>query len=81
MNADMTVEEMLQTLCEAQNDMFRNEWDRLMHALDADFPGYGWSINVGYGTPVHKQGLERLGVCVHHRRSYRPIRNILRKSS
>lgn len=31
MNADMTVEEMLKTLCEAQNDMFRNEWDRLMH--------------------------------------------------
>ena len=55
--------------------------DRLMHALDADFPGYGWSTNVGYGTPVHKQGLERLGVCVHHRRSYKPIRNILRNSS
>ncbi len=55
--------------------------DRLMHALDVDFPGYGWGTNVGYGTRVHKLGLERLGVCVHHRRSYRPIRNILRQTS
>jgi len=32
MREDMTVEEMLKTLVEVQNNLFRNEWDRLMHA-------------------------------------------------
>jgi ribonuclease HII len=51
--------------------------DRLMQALDKEFPGYGWDTNVGYGTAVHKSGIERLGVNEHHRRSYKPIRNML----
>ena len=51
--------------------------DRIMQKLAVDFPGYGWEKNVGYGVPVHKAGLEGLGVTPHHRRSYKPIRNIL----
>ena len=51
--------------------------DRLMQALDKKFPGYGWDTNVGYGTAVHKSGIEQLGVNEHHRRSYKPIRNML----
>ena len=51
--------------------------DRLMQALDKEFPGYGWDTNVGYGTAVHKSGIERLGINLHHRRSYKPIRNML----
>jgi ribonuclease HII len=51
--------------------------DRLMRKLAHDFPDYGWEKNVGYGVPVHKAALARLGVTPHHRRSYKPIRNIL----
>lgn len=51
--------------------------DRLMQELDKEFPGYGWDSNVGYGTAVHKSGIEKLGVNEHHRRSYKPIRNML----
>lgn len=51
--------------------------DRIMTALALDFPGYGWERNVGYGTAVHKSGIETHGVNEHHRRSYKPIRNIL----
>lgn len=47
--------------------------DRIMEALAADFPGYGWAANKGYGTPEHSAGLDRLGVTIHHRRSYAPI--------
>ncbi|MBT3989496.1 MAG: ribonuclease HII [Rhodospirillaceae bacterium] len=51
--------------------------DRLMAALASDFPGYGWEKNKGYGTKTHQLGLESLGVTDHHRKSYKPIINIL----
>ncbi|MEL7029785.1 MAG: ribonuclease HII, partial [Pseudomonadota bacterium] len=52
--------------------------DRLMADLARAHPGYGWERNRGYGAPAHKEGLERLGVTPHHRRSFRPIHNMLR---
>lgn len=51
--------------------------DRLMTALSREFPGYGWETNAGYGTKTHLEGLKRLGVTPHHRRSFKPIHNIL----
>ncbi len=51
--------------------------DRLMVALAQQFPGYGWETNMGYGTRAHAEGLARLGVTAHHRRSFQPIHNIL----
>lgn len=51
--------------------------DRTMAGLAADCPGYGWERNAGYGTAEHRAGLARLGITVHHRRSYRPIRALL----
>lgn len=54
--------------------------DRLMADLAARFPGYGWERNAGYGTAAHKAALERLGVTPEHRKSYKPILNILGKA-
>ena len=54
--------------------------DRLMAELAGAHPGYGWERNKGYGTPQHRCALETLGVTPHHRRSFRPIRKILRVS-
>jgi ribonuclease HII len=51
--------------------------DRIMVALAQQFPGYGWHSNMGYGTPSHAEGLKRRGVTPHHRRSFRPIHNML----
>jgi len=51
--------------------------DVLMTQLDAQYPGYGWSSNAGYGTPEHQLGLKRLGVTLHHRRSFKPIKLLL----
>ena len=51
--------------------------DRLMRALHDNFPGYGWITNKGYGTEEHREALARLGPCVHHRRSFAPVHNIL----
>ncbi len=48
--------------------------DRLMTALDLEFPGYGWATNAGYGTPQHQAGIKKLGICPHHRKSFKPIK-------
>ena len=53
------------------------ERDRLMQALSQEFPGYGWEKNAGYGTKQHLEALSVLGVTPHHRRSFKPIHNIL----
>lgn len=51
--------------------------DRMMTELSLKHPGYGWEKNMGYGTKLHKKGLEQLGVTEHHRKSYKPIIKIL----
>ena len=48
-----------------------------MKSLNIRFPGYGWEKNVGYGVEQHKAALYKLGVNTEHRRSFRPIYNIL----
>ena len=50
--------------------------DRLMIALDADFPGYGFARHKGYGTRQHREALTRLGPSPIHRMSWRPIREM-----
>jgi ribonuclease HII len=52
--------------------------DRIMADLAHRFPGYGWERNAGYGTAEHRKALERLGVTPQHRRSFKPVINILR---
>lgn len=51
--------------------------DRRMAALADDHPGYGWETNQGYGSKAHLAALGRLGVTVHHRRSFAPVRAAL----
>ncbi|WP_417250214.1 ribonuclease HII [Celeribacter sp.] len=51
--------------------------DRLMVDLAQQHPGYGWEKNAGYGTKAHMEGLRNIGVTPHHRRSFKPIHNIL----
>ncbi|MBE0414311.1 ribonuclease HII [Yoonia sp.] len=51
--------------------------DRHMVDLAQQFPGYGWDKNAGYPTVAHKSALINLGVTPHHRRSFKPVHNIL----
>ncbi len=48
--------------------------DRLLVALDARHPGYGFATHKGYPTPEHLAALERLGPCAAHRRSFAPVK-------
>ena len=44
--------------------------DALMAEYDAVYPGYGFSKNKGYGTKAHYDGLDALGPCPIHRKSF-----------
>ena len=48
-----------------------------MKSLNIRFPGYGWERNVGYGVEQHKAAIYKLGITTEHRRSFRPIYNML----
>jgi len=47
--------------------------DRIMRNLAGIYGDFGWETNAGYGTPKHRQGLARVGVTPHHRRSFKPV--------
>lgn len=51
--------------------------DNLMSELDKIEPAYGWAQNAGYGVPKHLNALKLVGVSIHHRRSFSPIRDVL----
>ena len=51
--------------------------DRIMVDLAQQHPGYGWEGNAGYPTKAHLDALLNLGVTPHHRRSFKPVHNIL----
>jgi ribonuclease HII len=44
--------------------------DGAMRALAAEYTGYGFERNCGYGTPEHRLALAQLGPCRVHRLSY-----------
>lgn len=51
--------------------------DLIMEELAQQYPGYSWEKNAGYPSKSHKQALLDLGVTPHHRRSFKPVHNIL----
>lgn len=51
--------------------------DCVMLSLAQQHPGYGWETNVGYGSKSHMTALQNLGVTPHHRRSFKPVHNML----
>ncbi|HYH11766.1 MAG TPA: ribonuclease HII [Thermomicrobiales bacterium] len=48
--------------------------DNLMSALAGNWPHYQWERNKGYGVASHLDALRRVGPCLHHRQSFRPVR-------
>jgi ribonuclease HII len=53
--------------------------DRIMQDFDEKFPGYDFSHNVGYGTKAHLFALERYGVTPIHRRTFEPVKSMIRR--
>ena len=51
--------------------------DNHMALLNNKYPGYSWDRNVGYGVKAHFLALKSLGITPSHRRSFKPIHNML----
>jgi ribonuclease HII len=51
--------------------------DRLMIEMDAAYPGYSLGKHKGYCTGEHVTNLNRLGPSPIHRRSFRPVKEML----
>jgi ribonuclease HII len=51
--------------------------DRLMLALDAEYPQYAFAKHKGYGTALHLARLQEHGPCPAHRRSFAPVRQLV----
>jgi len=51
--------------------------DRWCAEVHGQFPEYGFAGHKGYGTAVHMAALKEHGACVHHRRSFAPVAQVL----
>ncbi|KHF39797.1 ribonuclease HII [Halalkalibacter okhensis] len=54
--------------------------DRYMDEIALDFPGYGFSNHVGYGTKEHLDAISKFGITKEHRKSFKPIAEVLQIS-
>lgn len=50
--------------------------DRVMVALDAEHPGYGFASHKGYSAKAHFAALRELGPCPAHRLSWGAVREV-----
>ncbi|MBN6047335.1 ribonuclease HII [Streptococcus thermophilus] len=53
--------------------------DKIMADYEQEFPGYAFAKNAGYGTKEHLSGIDKFGVTPIHRRSFEPIKSIIKK--
>ena len=53
--------------------------DRYMTKLAEKYPKYGFEKHMGYGTAAHQKAMEEFGLTPEHRRSFRPVREIMSK--
>ena len=48
--------------------------DKFITSLAKKNIGYFWHENFGYGTKKHLSAIKKLGISIHHRRSFSPIK-------
>ena len=51
--------------------------DKYITRLAKNYRPYGWHTNFGYGTKKHLKAINKFGITIHHRKSFKPMHNIL----
>jgi len=54
--------------------------DRWCAEVDVQYPQYGFARHKGYGTVQHLAALTAHGACPQHRKTFRPVAEVLRES-
>ncbi len=63
----------------AASILAKTERDAWMIQAHDQFPAYRFDLHKGYGTKIHQNGLTLSGVCDLHRKSYKPIKELMLK--
>ncbi|AOV08284.1 ribonuclease HII [Sporosarcina ureilytica] len=50
--------------------------DTYMDDIHTEFPVYQFAKNAGYGTAEHVEALKKHGPCIHHRKSFEPVKSL-----
>ena len=52
--------------------------DRYIKEMGKKYPEYGFEKHKGYGTKAHIEGLKQYGITPEHRKSYKPIQEVIK---
>ncbi len=52
--------------------------DRIMQKMHIKYPQYGFGQHKGYGTSLHVKNLKSFGVSVIHRKSFEPVKTLVK---
>lgn len=52
--------------------------DHQMCEYDKKYPEYGFAAHKGYGTKFHRQAIMKFGPCPIHRKSFQPVKGMLK---
>ena len=69
--------DLLEPCISAASILAKQYRDRQMLELDQLYPQYQFARHKGYPTALHRQLLKEHGVSPAHRRSFRPVRDLL----
>ena len=53
--------------------------DEYMEKMSLKYPGYDFENNKGYPTKKHLEALKKIGICDIHRKTYKPVKEIIEK--
>ncbi len=52
--------------------------DDYMEAMDLKYPHYGFKKHMGYPTKFHINQIEKYGICEIHRKTFKPIKDMIK---
>jgi len=73
--------DLSQPCISAASILAKEHRDRQMMVLDRRYPQYQFARHKGYPTRLHRELLKQYGACAAHRRSFRPVREVLIESN
>jgi len=65
----------------AASILAKTERDAWMISAHERYPAYRFDLHKGYGTKTHQLGLSREGICDLHRKTYKPIFDLINKKA
>ncbi|MEK9129819.1 MAG: ribonuclease HII [Patescibacteria group bacterium] len=51
--------------------------DKILKEMAIKYPQYGFEKHKGYGTALHLNALKKYGICEIHRKTFKPIKNLI----